>query len=187
MSARVLLLASLHLISAAVAAKPKHLIFMLADDLVCTIHRCPQHRCHVINTRHLCLTLKVSPHQGWYDTSVYGDQSPETRQATHNLTALADAGIRLSHHYVHWHCSPSRRSFITGRSPLHHGEQLSAVNGDDIDLRWTWISEKLEAQGYVSHWYGKGHTGYESMQHMPATRGFNGGSVLYLGGTRTIH
>ena len=72
---------------------------------------------------------------GWHDTSVYGDQSPATRKATHNLTELANAGVRLSHHYVHWHCSPSRRSFITGRSPLHHGEQLSNIDTDDIDLR----------------------------------------------------
>merc|ERR1712086_323385 len=149
------------LLAAAAASKstsrPKHLVFMLADDL------------------------------GWYDTSVFGDQSAETRNATHNITALADAGVRLSRHYVHWHCSPSRRSFISGRNPLHHGEQLSNVDTDDIDLRWTWISEKLHQQNYISHWYGKGHTGYKSMQHMPANRGFNGGRVLYLGGAGSYY
>jgi len=47
------------------------------------------------------------------------------------------------------------RSFLTGRSPLHHGEFLSKADSDDIDLRWTWISEKLSHAGYESHWYGK--------------------------------
>lgn len=147
----------LSLFAGTTAASPKHLIFMLADDL------------------------------GWHDTSVFGDQSEKTRRATHNLTSLANTGVRLSNHYVHWHCSPSRRSFITGRSPLHHGEQLSKVSSGDIDLRYTWLSEKLLAQNYISHWYGKGHTGYESMQHLPANRGFNGGSVLYLGGAGSYY
>lgn len=140
------------------APAPKpHIIFMLADDL------------------------------GWYDTSVTGDQSPESKLATANLSALADVGMKLARHYVHWHCSPTRRSFLSGRSPLHHGEQLSGVESDDMDLRWTWISEKLVSAGYVAHYYGKGHTGYESMQHLPANRGFAGGSVLYLGGAGSYY
>lgn len=124
---------------------------------------------------------------GWHDTSVFGDQSPETRQATHNMTALADEGVRLDHHYVHWHCSPTRRSFISGRLPLHHGEILSKVASDDIDLRWRWVSDMLAEQGYVGHWYGKGHTGYKSLAHMPANHGFNGGSVLFLGGAGSYY
>jgi len=133
------------------AASKPHLIFMLADDL------------------------------GWYDTAITGDQSAEARHATRNLVQLANDGMRLSNHYVHWHCSPTRRSFLTGRSPLHHGEHLSGVTEDYIDLRWTWISEKLKSAGYATHWYGKGHTGFMSMRHMPANRGFDS-SVLYLGG-----
>lgn len=152
-----MLLASLGAATASAAARRPHLVFMLADDL------------------------------GWYDTAVTGDQSSASRRATHNLTQLADQGMRLSHHYVHWHCSPSRRSFLTGRLPLHHGERLSGVDTDEIDLRWTWISEKLHSVGYVSHWYGKGHTGFQSMHHMPPSRGFNGGSVIYLGGAGSYY
>ena len=45
-----------------------------------------------------------------------------------------------------------RRSFLTGRFPIHHGEQLSGVATDDIDLRWTWISDKLKSVGYTNLW-----------------------------------
>mmetsp|Transcript_72805 Transcript_72805/g.129034 ORF Transcript_72805/g.129034 Transcript_72805/m.129034 type:complete len:617 (-) Transcript_72805:66-1916(-) len=143
------------------APKP-HIIFMLADDL------------------------------GWYDTAIpgYGDLwtgSEHEKQATYNLTQLAKDGMILNYHYTHWHCSPSRRAFLTGRSPLHHGEDLSKPNQDHIDLRWTWISEKLKQAGYSSHFYGKGHTGYQSIFHMPAKRGFDGGQVMFLGGAGSYY
>ena len=71
------------------------------------------------------------------------------------------------------------RSFLTGRLPIHHGEMLSAdggtayartpggvlatgdfaSDGDDIDLRWEIISQKLKKSGYKNYWFGKGHTG----------------------------
>merc|ERR1712216_477406 len=35
--------------------------------------------------------------------------------------------------------------------------------------------------GYVTHYYGKGHTGYKSMNHLPARRGFHS-STLFLAG-----
>eukprot|EP01063_Lacrimia_lanifica_P025759 TRINITY_DN3371_c0_g1_i1.p2 TRINITY_DN3371_c0_g1~~TRINITY_DN3371_c0_g1_i1.p2 ORF type:complete len:533 (+),score=206.33 TRINITY_DN3371_c0_g1_i1:66-1664(+) len=157
MTLRAMMAAALCACAGRVGAAPPHLVFILADDL------------------------------GWHDTSVFGDQSRETRAATANMTALADDGVRLSHHYVHWHCSPTRRSFVSGRLPLHHGEGLSAIDGDDLDLRWRWVSEMLADEGYVGHWYGKGHTGYKSMQHLPANRGFAGGSVLYLTGAGSYY
>ena len=93
--------------------------------------------------------------------------------ASANLTALAREGIVLRQHYAHWHCSPSRRSFLTGRLPVHHGELLSDVDGDDIDLRWSWVSDKLKARGYANWWFGKGHTGYRSTAHLPGAHGFD--------------
>jgi len=118
---------------------------------------------------------------GHYDTGIYGNKEAEA--VTTHITSLSKEGVILNNHYVHWHCSPTRRSFLTGRLPLHHGEELSQLDTDDMDLRWTWISEKLQKAGYVSHWYGKGHTGYKSMNHLPARRGFNGGSVFFLAGS----
>ena len=63
-------------------------------------------------------------------------------------SALAKEGIILTNHYTHWHCSPTRRSFLTGRLPIHHGEQLSGDATDDIDLRMEWVSDKLHTAGY---------------------------------------
>ena len=81
--------------------------------------------------------------------------SEDVASVSPHLTALAREGIILDRHYVHWHCSPSRRSFLTGRLPLHHGEELSSVASDDIDLRWQTIGQKLEGVGYEAHWYAR--------------------------------
>ena len=80
-----------------------------------------------------------------YNDVAFTTGAPSTdASASANITALAREGIVLRQHYVHWHCSPSRRSFLTGRLPLHHGELLSGTNTDDIDLRWAWVSDKLK-------------------------------------------
>jgi arylsulfatase A-like enzyme len=103
---------------------------------------------------------------GHDDVSFNGNQA--NLDVTGNITAAARSGIILKRHYVHWHCSPTRRSFLTGRLPLHHSEFLSSVStGDDIDLRWTTIAEKLKPAGYQTYWFGKGHTGYKSFNHLP--------------------
>ena len=108
---------------------------------------------------------------GHYDVAFNGNTNAS--MVTSNITALANDGIILKHHYVHWHCSPTRRSFLSGRLPVHHHEQLSGVATDDLDLRYTYISAKLKSAGYTNHWYGKGHTGYMSMKHLPTQRGFD--------------
>ena len=113
--------------------------------------------------------------------------SEDVTSVSPHLTALAREGIVLDRHYVHWHCSPSRRSFLTGRLPLHHGEELSSIAADDIDLRWKTIGQKLEGVGYESHWYGKGHTGYMSMNHLPIRLGFSAGHVGFLSGAMAYH
>lgn len=106
---------------------------------------------------------------GFYDTGIYNENATNW---THNITGLAKEGITLSYHYTHWHCSPTRRSFLSGRLPIHHSEQLSSNSGDDIDLRMTWVSGKLAAAGYDTHMFGKWHTGFRSQNHLPANRGF---------------
>ena len=128
----------------------------------------------------ICLlssTLAIRPHiisilqddLGFYDSGIH---NPTAKLWTRNITQLAETGVILNYHYSHWHCSPSRRSFITGRLPIHHGEQLSSNDSDDIDLRMTWISDKLTKQGYQTHWFGKYHTGFRSMNHLPIAHNF---------------
>jgi hypothetical protein len=118
---------------------------------------------------------------GFWDSGVH---NPAAVAFTHNITGLARQGIVLSYHYTHWHCSPTRRSFLTGRLPIHHGEQLSDNSGDDIDLRMTWISEKLAGVGYDAHWFGKYHTGVRSFRHLAFQHNFSSTSMgsLQTGG-----
>ena len=54
-----------------------------------------------------------------------GFHNAEMANVTANLTRLAADGVVLDNHLVHFHCSPTRRSFISGRLPIHHGEMLS--------------------------------------------------------------
>ena len=70
--------------------------------------------------------------------------SDDVAKVSSSTSALAAQGIVLNRHYVHWHCSPTRRSLLTGRIPLHHSELLSGITTDDIDLRWTTLGQKLE-------------------------------------------
>lgn len=56
--------------------------------------------------------------------------------------------------------------------------------GDDIDLRWTTIAEKLKPAGYMAYWFGKGHTGYKSFNHLPLQLGFDR-FAGFLGGAQS--
>ena len=115
---------------------------------------------------------------GHYDVAFNGNAA--AAMITANITKLAKDGIILNQHYVHWHCSPTRRSFLSGRLPVHHHEQLSGIT-DDLDLRYTWISAKLKSAGYKGYWVGKGHTGYKSYYHLPLQLGFDA-FTGFLGG-----
>jgi arylsulfatase A-like enzyme len=109
---------------------------------------------------------------GHDDISFYGNSY--NLDVTGNITAAAKEGVILNRHYVHWHCSPTRRSVLTGRLPLHHSEYLSDVStGDDIDLRWSTLGSKMRQAGYATFWFGKGHTGYKSWNHLPQQLGFD--------------
>lgn len=73
-----------------------------------------------------------------------GFTNKEMLPVTGNVSTLAEDGIILTNHLVHYHCSPTRRSLLTGRLPIHHGEMLSGVTSDDIDLRWTLFPKKTQ-------------------------------------------
>ena len=112
---------------------------------------------------------------GYHDVGYVPDR-PRAKvvEATARMTKLAkEEGMVLTRMYAHWHCSPSRRSFLTGRLPHRTGEDNSDSEMDDIDLRWTWVSEKLQGAGYKCYMLGKGHTGYKSYNHLPERNGFD--------------
>lgn len=111
---------------------------------------------------------------GRYDVGFSGNK--RVASETQGISSLAQKeGIILANHYTHWHCSPTRRALLTGRLPLHHGDQLSAADEDGVDLRWTWISQKLKegTPRYKAYYVGKGHTGYKSINHLPTNKGFD--------------
>ena len=117
------------------------------------------------------VVLILADDLGWYDTSVTGNKDAPTPK----LQALADGGLRLDRHYVFRFCSPTRRSLLTGRFPT----SLTTVQPDGGDLcsdvlplTAPLLSEVLGGAGYVSHFVGKGHLGYETEDHLPVNRGF---------------
>ena len=112
--------------------------------------------------------------------------SADVAAVSGHISTLARQGIILDRHYTHWHCSPTRRSLLTGRTPLHHTELLSSIDSDDIDLRWTTLGQKLTSVGYTSYWFGKGHTGYMSMAHLPTRQGF-ASFTGFLSGAMAYH
>ena len=80
---------------------------------------------------------------GFYDAKPNNPNSP-----TPTLNALAEEGVFLSRHYAYSYCSPTRRSFLTGRYPVH----ISGVQADVCDnwtpLNMSLLSNKLQIAGY---------------------------------------
>lgn len=117
---------------------------------------------------------------GYYDTAVHNPASP-----TPQIASLAKDGLLLDRHYVFRYCSPSRRSFLTGRLPT----SITTVQPDGghfcsdfTPLATTILSEKLKSVGYACHFVGKGHLGYQTMDHLPINRGF-ASHIGYLDGS----
>lgn len=120
---------------------------------------------------------------GYYDAGYTGNWA--NLNVTSAISTMAHNGITLRAHYAHYWCSPTRRSFLSGRLPIHAGgEMLSAPHADHIDLRWSIISQKLAPAGYANYWFGKGHTGFKSMAHLPTSRGF-ANYTGFLGGSQS--
>ena len=113
------------------------------------------------------IIMHMADDLGYYHVGFNADQtdrpSDDVSGVTPHMDKLAKSGVVLKRHYVHWHCSPSRRAFLTGRLPIHTHEGLSPESVDHMDLRWKTIGQKLESVGYRCHHYGKGHTGFKSM------------------------
>ena len=105
-------------------------------------------------------------------TALYNEHAP-----TPAIAALAKDGLLLERHYVFRYCSPSRRSFLSGRFPTSitsvqpDGDRLCS---DFLPLATTTLAEKLrDGAGYECHFIGKGHLGYETTDHLPVRRGLS--------------
>ena len=112
-------------------------------------------------------------------TAVYNPAAP-----TPVLKDLADGGVRLGRHYTYKYCSPTRRSFLTGRLPIHMTGAQAPPCSNWLPLEFTILPQKLAQApggGYASHVVGKGHWGYQTTDHLPINRGFTS-HVGYLAG-----
>jgi len=103
---------------------------------------------------------------------------------TPNLESLASEGVKLNRHYVFKYCSPTRRSFLSGRYPIHINEGQADICTDHLPLNFTILSQKLKQANFACHFVGKGHLGYETTDHLPVNRGFDS-HVGYLHGAET--
>ena len=76
---------------------------------------------------------------------------------TPHLDSLVSKGVRLSRHYVHRFCTPSRTSLQCGRLPVHVNTGLGDPCADTtgIPQNMTGLAEHLKAQGYVTGMAGK--------------------------------
>ena len=54
---------------------------------------------------------------GWFDVGFHGNKLIKTPI----IDALVDEAAVLERHYVFKYCSPTRRSFLSGRQPPHSG------------------------------------------------------------------
>lgn len=110
---------------------------------------------------------------------------------TPSLDALAADGITLRRHYSYTSCTPSRASFMSGRLPVHIGQELGEVEtwdgGTDpvwgyegMPLNITTLGAKLKGVGYKTHLIGKADGfGGATPDHLPSARGFDTSLFYY--------
>ena len=105
---------------------------------------------------------------GWYDAGFRGNTIAKTPFMD---SMVAKDALLITRHYGYKFCSPSRRSFLSGRLPPHVGQ----VNGPNvtIDMRMQTIADKLASAGYKTHHSGKWHAGFYSIKQTPHGRGFD--------------
>lgn len=117
----------------------------------------------------------VADDLGYFDSGLAGN----TNVSTPNLDRLVGGGVRLERHYAYKYCSPSRRSLVTGRWPVHLDEMNQVQDG--IDLRMATLGDKLSGVGYQTALIGKTHWGIATTDHLPYNRGWDS-HLGYLGG-----
>ncbi|XP_014674868.1 PREDICTED: arylsulfatase B-like isoform X2 [Priapulus caudatus] len=117
---------------------------------------------------------------GWNDVSFHGSgQIP-----TPNIDALAYDGIILNNYYVSPICTPTRSAILTGRHPIHTGQQVDTILGSrpyGVPLNETLMPQYLKKCGYATHIVGKWHLGFFAREYTPLFRGFDSHYGYWLG------
>eukprot|EP01049_Picozoa_sp_SAG25_P004134 SAG25_NODE_253_length_10959_cov_17.097330_7_plen_131_part_00 len=85
------------------------------------------------------------------DTQLNNPLSP-----TPHIGQLAHSGVVLAQYHAYMYCSPSRRSILSGRFPVHLGTEQAPVCSNYLPLQMTLLPAKLKHAGYQTHMIGKG-------------------------------
>jgi arylsulfatase A-like enzyme len=111
----------------------------------------------------------------------YGDVGFQGGQAkTPHLDKLAGEGIRLTAHYVHPMCSPTRAALLTGRYASRFGV-TGAQNEQAFPFGTPTIASVLSGSGYDTALIGKWHLG-SGLDTPPNRFGFGYSYGLLAGG-----
>ena len=84
------------------------------------------------------------------------------------------------------YCSPTRRSFVTGRFPVHISGFQADICSNWTPLNMTLLSQKLALAGFQSHFVGKTNLGFATTDHLPVNRGFTS-HLGYMYGMEDYH
>eukprot|EP01063_Lacrimia_lanifica_P001939 TRINITY_DN11001_c0_g2_i2.p1 TRINITY_DN11001_c0_g2~~TRINITY_DN11001_c0_g2_i2.p1 ORF type:complete len:493 (+),score=163.32 TRINITY_DN11001_c0_g2_i2:27-1505(+) len=102
-------------------------------------------------------------------------KNPE--QGGAGLKAFVESeAVLLERFYTYKYCSPTRASLMSGRFPVHVNEKNPQSIDDPVggvDLKMTFLPQKLKAKGYATAMIGKGHLGARSWPYLPKNRGFD--------------
>ena len=123
------------------ASTKPHMLFVLVDDL------------------------------GYGNVGFNRENSPtgnDTEVKTPHLDAIVADGVRLTRHYVHRFCTPSRTSLQSGRLPVHVNTGLGDPCADStgIPQNMTGLAEHLKQQGYVTAMAGKWDAGRQLARYL---------------------
>ena len=97
----------------------------------------PSSRPHIVTV--------ITDDMGFADTQVHNPDSFMTAQ----FGELARSGITLTRHHTYLWCSPTRRSFMTGRFPVHITGSQAPTCSNFSPLQFAYLPAKLKLAGYV--------------------------------------
>lgn len=112
----------------------------------------------LLTARRMPATCRRTPDDlGFADTQMNNPFSP-----TPHIGELAYSGVKLLQYHAYMYCSPTRRSILSGRFPIHLGTEQAPVCSNFLPLQMTLLPAKLKQAGYTGHFIGKGHLGYQT-------------------------
>ncbi|PKA99621.1 arylsulfatase A-like enzyme [Flavobacteriaceae bacterium MAR_2009_75] len=161
-------------------------IYGIAVGLLLIHTSCKESVVEVAEVRPPNIVIIVADDLGWSDLGSYGNPYFESP----HLDALAKKGMRFTNAYSGSHvCSPTRASFLTGRSPARVGltnylfgtkkvedsPVLPAEYVNHLPLKEITIAEELKKDGYKTALIGKWHLGENTTFGMsdPKFQGFD--------------